>query len=126
MPICVSSTIFIRAACAAAGSGAAESTVKSQGDLRIGRQCSAAVAPRSLERYSQLSFSKASELIRDGAPNTRCRPIIDRVSSKALANRIDGAVCARSRHTFLRARTASFVGKPERQLQLQDRMRVEI
>jgi hypothetical protein len=48
------------------------------------------------------------------------------LSSEALADRIDGLVCARSRQAFLRARTASFCGKPERQLQLHDRMRVEM
>jgi hypothetical protein len=48
------------------------------------------------------------------------------LSSEALADRIDGPVCARSRQAFLCARTASFVGKPERQLQLHDRMRFEM
>jgi hypothetical protein len=42
------------------------------------------------------------------------------LSSEALPDRIDGAVCARSRQALLRARTACFVGKPERQLQLHD------
>jgi hypothetical protein len=48
------------------------------------------------------------------------------LSSEALADRIDGAVCARSRQAFLGARTASFVGKPKWQLQLHDRMRFEM
>ena len=76
--------------------------------------------------YSKLPFSKASELVRDGAPDPRCRPIIHGVSSEALADRIDGPVCARSRHALFCARTASFVGKPKRQLQLSDRIRFEI
>src|SRR5262245_55979987 len=77
-------------------------------------------------RLSKLSFSKASELVRDGAHNPRCCPIIHRFSSETVADRIDGAVCARSRQASLRARTASFVGKPERQFQLHDRMRFEV
>ncbi len=58
-------------------------------------------------RYSQLSFSKASELVRDGAPTPGCRRIIHRVSSEALADRIDGPVSTRSRQAFLGARAAS-------------------
>src|SRR5207248_6828803 len=84
------------------------------------------IIPRRQGRYSQLPFSQASELVRDGAPNSRCRPIVHRVSSEALADRIDGLVCARSRQAFLGARTGSFAGKPERQLQLHDRMRFEM
>ena len=34
--------------------------------------------PAGRQRYSQLSFSKAAELVRDGAPTPRCRPIIHR------------------------------------------------
>jgi hypothetical protein len=48
------------------------------------------------------------------------------LSSEALADRIDGAVCARSRQAFIGARTASFVGQPKRQLQLHDRRRFEM
>jgi hypothetical protein len=48
------------------------------------------------------------------------------LSSETLADRIDGAVGARSREAILRARTASFVGKPERQLELHDRVRLEL
>ena len=44
--------------------------------------------------YSQLSLCKAPELVRDGAPDPRCRPIIHRVSSEAPANRVDGLVGA--------------------------------
>src|SRR6478736_2591595 len=75
-------------------------------------------------RYSQLSFSEPSELIGDGAHNPHCCPIIHRLSSEALADRVDGLVCARSRQAVLCTRTASFRGKPERQLQLHNRMRV--
>src|SRR5215813_2057602 len=77
-------------------------------------------------RYSKLSFGKAAEFVRDGARDPRCRPIIHGLSAEALADRIDGPVRARSRQAFLRARTASFVGKPKRQLQLRDRMRFKI
>jgi hypothetical protein len=48
------------------------------------------------------------------------------VSSEARADRIDDPVRARSRQTVLRAWTASFIGKPERQLQLYDPIRFEI
>jgi len=48
------------------------------------------------------------------------------LSSEALADRIDGLVCARSRTGLSLCRTASFVGKPERQFQLRDRRRVEM
>src|SRR6184192_332399 len=84
------------------------------------------IIPRRQGRYSQLPFSQASELVRDGAPNSRCRPIVHRLSSEALSYCIDRSVCARSCHSRSCARTASFVGKPERQLQLHDRMRFEM
>ena len=77
-------------------------------------------------RQSQLSFSKASELVRDGAPSPGCHPIIHRLSAEALADRIDGPVGARPRDALCRTGTAAFVAKPERQLQLHDRMRFEM
>ena len=46
--------------------------------------------------------------------------------SETLADGVDGLVCARSRLPFLCSRTPSFVGKPERQLQLEDGMSLEI
>src|SRR5437764_15318237 len=76
------------------------------------------IISRRQGRYSQLPFSQASELVRDGAPNPRCRRVVHRVSSEALADRIDGPVCARSRQAFLCARAASFVAKAKGQLQL--------
>ena len=45
---------------------------------------------------------------------------------EALADRVDGPVSARSRQALLCPRPASFVGKPERQLELHDRMRFEM
>ena len=52
--------------------------------------------------------------------------IVHRLPSETLADGIDGLVCTRSRETFSGAGTTSFVGKPERQLQLYDRMRFEM
>jgi hypothetical protein len=75
---------------------------------------------------SQFSFSQAPELVRDGPPRPRRRATVHRTSPKPPADRIDGSVCARSRHAFLGARATSFAGKAERQLQLQDRLRVEM
>jgi hypothetical protein len=97
--------------------------IAGSGALAIERRTPSKV---TLMEYSQLSFSQAAELVRDGAPTPRSRPIIHRLFSEALADRIDGPVCARSRHAFLGARTASFVGKPKRELQLHDRMRFEM
>ena len=45
---------------------------------------------------------------------------------EALADRVDGPVCARSREAFLRARAATLVGKPKRELELDCRMCFEM
>jgi hypothetical protein len=45
------------------------------------------------------------------------------VSVEALADRIDGLVCAESRQAFLRARTVPFVAKSKGQLQRSDALR---
>src|SRR5262245_12760224 len=82
--------------------------------------------PPHMRGRSKLSFSKTSELVGDGAPTLRCRPIIHRLFSEALADRIDGLVGARSRNALFCARTPPFIGKPKRQLQLHDRMRFEV
>ena len=84
------------------------------------------MADRTLTSHSQLLLGKAPELVRDGAPVPRCRPVVHGFCSEALAYGIDGAVGARSRQPLLRAGTASFVRKAERQLQLHDRMRFEM
>ena len=45
-------------------------------------------------RSSQLFFREASELVGDGAPTAGRRSIVDRLSTEALADRIDGPVGA--------------------------------
>src|SRR5262245_21987644 len=77
--------------------------------------------------YSKLFFSKASELVRDGAHDACCGGrIIYCSGSEALPDGVDGPVGARSRQALFTARTASLVGKPKRQLELHDRVLVEI
>ena len=72
---------------------------------------------------SKLFFSKASELVRDGAHDAGSgRRIVDCSRSEALPDRVDGPVGARSRHALCAARTACLVGKPKRQLELHNRM----
>src|SRR4029079_6715169 len=76
---------------------------------------------------SKLLFSKASELVRDGAHDTGCcGRIVYCTGAETLPDLIDGQVGARSRQASFAARTASLVGKPERQFELHDRMVVEI
>src|SRR6185312_6414459 len=75
----------------------------------------------------QLLFGECAKLVRHGTGESQCdRSISDRSPSEALTDLVYSAICSPARHASLAAGAACFIGKAERQVQLQVRVLLEV
>src|SRR4029077_5377004 len=69
---------------------------------------------------SKVLFGELAKCVRHGAEDSQCdRSVSNRVPSEAIADGVDSAIGRAARHTSFGTRTALLIRKPERKLELQ-------
>jgi Family of unknown function (DUF6494) len=92
-----------------------------RGALDAGRLKGTETLRQPLPRLkSKVLFGELAKRVRHGAEDPQCdRSVSNRVPSEAIADGVDRAIGRRTCHTSFAARTALLIRKPERKLELQ-------